>query len=214
MPESRQCIECIHPPSQAVHPWLTPCSARRVQRRAHSVSMGVMSPSINAASIPVQWCTANHVDTYVYVHGNLSLACLLQAGVQGRLHRRPIWRQPQQQHGVLIECRSKPSCCVAAGSRRVRYIIRCTFGQVEVTQSSCCCYWPALHSQTLRCLLACIPAAVTCFCIPYVLHCCFLILQLPYIVSLAASTGRLNRCPRAQAKSAFPNASGRINLEN
>ena len=33
-------------------------------------------------------------------------------------------------------------------------------------------------------------------------------------VSLAASTRRLNRCPRAQAKSAFPNASGRINLEN
>lgn len=28
------------------------------------------------------------------------------------------------------------------------------------------------------------------------------------------STSRLNRCPRAQAKSAFPNASGRINLEN
>ena len=153
------------------------------------------------------------IQTYVHVHGPHSLVPV--AG----WHRRPSPPASHLAAGAtaawrLIRVSFQAICCVAAGSRRVRYIIRCTFGQVEVTQSSCCCYWSALHFQTLWCLLACIPAAVTCFCIPYVLHCCFLILQLPYIVSLAASTGRLNRCPRAQAKSAFPNASGRINLEN
>jgi hypothetical protein len=156
----------------STHPWLTPCSVRRVQPRAHSISMGVMSPSMNAASIPVQWwCTANHVHTYVHAHGLLSLVCLLQAGVQGRLHRRPIWRQPQQQHGVLLECRSKPSCCVAAGSRRVRYIIRRTFGQGHAVELllllacsplsnfavlAClhtCCRHLFLHIHVLRCCL-------------------------------------------------------------
>lgn len=159
------------------------------------------------------------IQTYVHVHGPHSLVPVAgwSRWQSPPSLGRPIWRQPQQQHGVLLECRSKPSCCVAAGSRRVRYIIRCTFGQGH-----------AVHVLLL--LLACSPLSNFACCIPaavflpmfcaatymylLLLHTATATATAYTVVSLAASTRRLNRCPRAQAKSAFPNASGRINLEN
>ena len=97
--------------------------------------------------------------------------------------------------------------CVAAGSRRIRYIIRCTFGQGHAL----------LHSSSPPsnfALLACIPDLPAVF-LP-LLRCCFLLPPSPLssAVSLAASTRRLDRCARAQAKSAFPNANGRSNLDS
>ena len=72
-----------------------------------------MSPSINAASIPVQWSGALEalptMSIHTYMCMVLTRLCLLPVGIEGRLHRRPIWRQAQQQHGVLLECPSKPS---------------------------------------------------------------------------------------------------------
>ena len=46
---------------------------------------------------------------HTYMCMVLTRLCLLPVGIEGRLHRRPIWRQAQQQHGVLLECPSKPS---------------------------------------------------------------------------------------------------------
>lgn len=134
-----------------------------------------MSQSIKEASIPVHWCTtANHVHTDIRTCAWSSLACacgrLVSMAVSTVVPCRPIWRQPQQQHGVLLECRSKPSCCVAAGSRRVRYIIRCTFGQghaVHVLLLLACsplsnfaaCCIPAAVFLPMSCVVTCTFAA-------------------------------------------------------
>ena len=189
---------------------LAACVACSLEHTASS--KGVMSPSINAASIPVQWCargTANHVHTYVHVHGPHSLVPV--AG----WHR---WLSPPESHLAagataawrLIRVFFQAICCVAAGSRRVCYIIRCTFGRGHAL--SCC-------SPLLEVSGACLLALYTCCCC---VSSCIAAFDpqdtTTYIACRFAcrltSTRRLNRCPRAQAKSAFPNASGRINLEN
>lgn len=85
---------------QHVHPRIHASMAHALQH-ASSISKGVMSPSINnAASIPVQWCTANHVhpSIHTYMCMVLTRLCLLPVGVDGRLHRRV----------ESTKCRSKP----------------------------------------------------------------------------------------------------------
>ena len=144
-----------------------------------------MSPSIRAASIPVQWCaqgTANHVHTYVHVHGPHSLVPV--AGWR----RRPSPPASHLAAGAtaawrLIRVSFQAICCVAAGSRRVCYIIRCTFGR-EVTP-----WAAALHSSKFPVLacLPCIPAAAAVSRLALLLLILKTLLHTLPAVSLAAS---------------------------
>ena len=128
-----------------------------------------MSPSINAASIPVQWSGALEalptMSIHTYMCMVLTRLCLLPVGIEGRLHRRPIWRQAQQQHGVLLECPSKPSAAwrPAHGAFVTSFVV--PLG--ERSRPGLLLSTP----QSSRCLPACLVYLLLMLCL--VSRCCF-----------------------------------------
>ena len=151
-----------------------PCSVRRVQPGAHSIIQGrdvtvdsrgqhprAASPSSGALkalptmSIPTCMCMV------------LTRLCLLPVGVEGRLHQRPIWRQAQQQHGVLLECPPKPSAAwrPAHGAFVTSFVV--PLG--ERSRPGLLLSTP----QSFRCLPACLVYLLLLLLLCFVLRCCF-----------------------------------------